>query len=112
VDPNRKSKLIGWYNRANDRVWLDLQSSYAVAQELARQQTEPFNVRLKTLGNRLKARGLLAAWGAHRNTVQRKIDGRPHWVLCLDRAKSLPSIALREEENEEVLWDEDSPPID
>lgn len=81
---NVKGRTIGWYSSENqDVVWLELNSAFAVAKELARQQAEPFGVRMRTLGNRLRDRKLLTAWGEHRNTVQRKINGRYRWVLCV-----------------------------
>jgi hypothetical protein len=89
-----KGRLVGWWNSDRDTIWLDLDSAFAVAQELARQQAEPFPVRMKTLGNRLKDRGLLATYGKHRNTVQRKVGEDYHWVLCLWRKDILPLADL------------------
>jgi hypothetical protein len=83
-------RLIGWFNGDKKELWLDLNSSFAVAQELARQQAEPFTVRMKTLGNRLRSRKLLSDYGEHRNTVQKKIGTAYRWVLCLRKKDVLP----------------------
>ncbi|MFZ0634213.1 MAG: hypothetical protein WA755_13535 [Candidatus Acidiferrales bacterium] len=89
---NVKGRTIGWYSSENeDEVWLDLNSAFAVAKELARQQGEPFGVRMRTLGNRLRDRRLLTDWGEHRNTVQRKVNGSYRWVLCVRKDTVLQS---------------------
>ena len=87
-DPKKfKSKFIGWKNEKF--VYLEPDSAYAVAHQLAAQQGESFPLNLKTLGKRLQERQLLAAHNKHRNTLQCTIAGGRHRVWCLAKSRVL-----------------------
>jgi len=76
-----KSKFIGWENEKF--VYLEPDSAFAVAHQLAAQQGESFPLNLKTLGKRLQERHFLAEHNKDRNTFQCTIAGRRHRVWCL-----------------------------
>jgi hypothetical protein len=68
-----RGKLIGWADK--DGVYLEPESAYAEAQKMAREQGESLPVTLRTLGKRLRERGLLVAWDKdrQRNTVRKTL---------------------------------------
>jgi hypothetical protein len=86
-----KGKLIGWISSDQKDLYLLLDSAFAAAQELARQQQESFTLRMKTMGTRLRDRNFLTEFGKHRNTVQKKIGAAHVWVLCVRADDVLPS---------------------
>lgn len=73
-------ELVGW--TAGDDIYLEPESSFAVAQRLAREQGEELTVGRKTLHKRLAERGLLASRDEKRgNLVRRSLAGRRRNVL-------------------------------
>lgn len=76
---------IGWID--SERVYLDPKLSYAAAQSLAKEISDPLPVSQQTLGMRLKQRKLLAEWDTKRRVVTKRIsvDGQRPDVLHILR---------------------------
>lgn len=75
-------RCIGWVS--GDKVFLDPDNTYAVANELAKAQGEALSVDKRTLWKRLRQRGFLACSDKDgHNTVVRKIGLRRQRVLCI-----------------------------
>ena len=93
VEYRPQGRCIGWV--IENEVYLDPGTSFAVAQELARQQTNPLAVEKTTMGLRLKEQGLLVVTDPERTTIRKTIQK--------DRKHVLHVRWQQEEQNEEKV---------
>jgi hypothetical protein len=77
---------VGWLDGEN--LYLDPETSYAVAQDLGRRQGESLAVNAQTLCRRLKEEGLLVGFDDGRTTARATLQGQRRSVLWL-RATAL-----------------------
>ena len=77
---------VGWVREA--QVYLNAEAAYQVVQRVAREQSEPYSIRLTTLKKRLAEKGLLRSTdlrgGRTRYEVRQTLDGSRRTVLHLD----------------------------
>ncbi|MGE5446511.1 MAG: hypothetical protein ACM3SR_18255 [Ignavibacteriales bacterium] len=80
---NAIGKRIGWLE--GEAVFLDPESSFAVVQELARQQGTSLSITQRTMWKRLDEKGLLASRESSQNrlTIRREIGGARKRVIHL-----------------------------
>jgi len=93
----RGRKIIGWFAKGGF-LYLDPDSSFAVANQFAMQQGEGLSLGKRALWKRLRDRGLLARYTADRNTVKAKVGGAWCRVLCLRKSDVFPSADPEEVE--------------
>jgi hypothetical protein len=81
-----QGERIGWLD--GDALYVEPDTSFAVAQQLARDQGESIPITPQTMRKRLKGKGYLASCDTARETltVRRKLEGNTHDVLHLARA--------------------------
>jgi hypothetical protein len=89
-DEARGKKIIGWIAES-EFLYLDPESSFAVANQFAMQQGEGLPLGKRTLWKRLRESGLLARYTPDRNTVKVKIGVVWCRVLCLRKSDVFPS---------------------
>ena len=90
-----RGEKVGWIEK--DDVYLDPDSSYAVAQKLLRDQNDSLPVTAQTLRKRLKEKGLLASSDGASETimVRHTVEGKRRYVLHLHTSiflEGLPPI--------------------
>lgn len=92
-----KGELVGWIE--NTDIYLEPETSLAVAQHLARDQGETLPVSRHTLQLRLKEDGLLSSWdkARQRMTIRRTLGGAVRTVLHISQ-NSLTGGPLSSEE--------------
>lgn len=85
---------IGWID--GDALYLEPESSYAVAQQLARDQGESLPVTPQTLRKRLNDKGYLASHDQARETLtmRRKLEGRERSVLHFARKLFVEGLSI------------------
>ena len=77
-----KGRCVGWLS--GDKVFLDPENAYAVANELAKAQGEALSLDNRTLWKLLRQRGFLSCWDKDgHNQVVRKIGSRRQRVLSV-----------------------------
>jgi hypothetical protein len=96
-DEARGRKIIGWFGEKGE-LYLEPESSFAVANQFATQQGGSFPLGARTLWKRLRERGLLARYTADRNTVKAKVGAAWCRVLCLRKSDVFPSVDPEESE--------------
>ncbi len=74
---------IGWTDE--DEVYLQPDTAFTVAQQMAREMGDPITVSAQTLRKRMKDEGVLRIdeGRRHRFTIRKNIEGKRHEVLCL-----------------------------
>ena len=91
AEEGAKGRCIGWVS--GDKVLLDPDNAYAVANELAKAQGEALSVDKRTLWKRLRQRGFLSCSDKDgHNTVVRKIGFRRQRVLCVWKSHIIHSM--------------------
>jgi len=95
-----QGKRIGWVE--GDKVYLEPNAAFAVAQELGQRIGDGLAVTSPTLRRRLKEQGLLAGWDNARQTltVRRRLEGQERDVLFFnserlytDKKPDIPDIS-------------------
>jgi hypothetical protein len=97
-EATRGRKIIGWLSAKENLLYLDPDSSFAVANQLANQQGEGLPFGKRTLWKRLRDRGLLAQYTKDHNTVKAKIASTWCRVLCMRKSDVFPSADPEEDE--------------
>jgi hypothetical protein len=86
-----RGRCIGWTSGDDEGlIFIEPESAYAAAQQLAEQQGEPLPVRKKTLGKRLEDSGFLAHHDKDRNTLQVTIGTTRRRVWAIKKSDIFP----------------------
>ena len=86
-------RCIGW-KADGDLIFLDPETSYAVANDLARAQGQVLSLTKSSLGNRLRDQKLLVSYDEGRNTSVRAIGGRRQRVLIVAAEDILANVEV------------------
>lgn len=100
---------VGWVSERD--LYLEPEASYAIAQELARDQGDSLPVTPRTLHKRLNENGLLVSVDTHRQvlTVRRTVEGCRKDLLHLDAHLLAPPPGSSSEDSTQAAGEEADP---
>jgi hypothetical protein len=82
--PKPSGDHLGWIDEERERLYLNPEAAYAIAERLARENNQPMNISQDVLWNRLDKASLLLRSDPRRTTVRQSLSGRRQRVLCVD----------------------------